>query len=149
MFWFRVLSFLVYCSAPLHCSPTSTYNQFYTWTCQQSVLSHLGDFKPRSFSKLNILNPGGRGGRVEIRRDCLNTACFLFQEANNTTTKGFSVFHSSPSPPGTVWVSACWLPPQQFTAQYRFEYCPLYAQDELQGLRRWQHHAICFIKSHR
>lgn len=36
----------------------STYNQFYTWTRQQSVLSHLQDFKPKSFSKLNILNQG-------------------------------------------------------------------------------------------
>ena len=52
----------MYCSAPLRCSPTSTYNQFYTWARQQSVLSHLEDFKPKSFSKLNILKPGGRQG---------------------------------------------------------------------------------------
>lgn len=36
----------------------STWNKFYTWTRQQSVLSHLQDFKPKSFSKLNILNQG-------------------------------------------------------------------------------------------
>lgn len=147
MFWFRALSFAVYCSAPLHCSPTSTYNQFYTWTCQQSALSHLGDFKPKSFSKLNILNPKGRGGRAEIRKHAVFKQSLQFQGANNTTTKGFSVLHSSPSPPGTVWVSACWLPPKQFTAQYRFEYCALYAQDG--GLQRWQYHMTCFIKSHR
>lgn len=58
VFWFIILSFSVYHSAPLHCSLTGTSNQFYTCT-RQSVLSHLEDFIP----KLSILNSGEGGSR--------------------------------------------------------------------------------------
>lgn len=63
--------FSVFWSAPVHCLPAGTHNQFHTGTCQQSVLSHLGDFKPKPLSKLNILNP--QGGMVKQQQKSLGS----------------------------------------------------------------------------
>lgn len=108
-----ILSFSV--NVQLHCTgpPRVLTTNFTLELTQQSVLSHLEDFKPKSFSKLNILNPRGWGGGMgkaeAIRKHAVFKQPPQFWGAKKPQKDSqFPFIFLSTK---TVQISSCWLPP--------------------------------------
>lgn len=111
---YRILSVLI--------SSSALFARWYSQPISHWNLPTVSAFPPRrfqtqAFKQVKYFKSSGRDGKTTaevIRKHVVFRQSLQFWEANKETTKGFSVSHSSSSPPKPAQLSFCWLPPQSF-----------------------------------